>query len=73
MNCWHCKTALVWGSDATDADDESRIVTFLSCPNCPTYVEVYYHTNTPLNPIEEEEEKAESPPPPTLVVPVRTN
>ena len=79
MNCWHCQTALIWGNDHTDADDDTRIITFLSCPNCPTHVEVYYNTQGLLNPLlnpfvkdQYEEEKVEIPTP-TLVVPVRTN
>ena len=49
MNCWHCKTELIWGGDH-DLDDDSRpaimdesysIVSNLSCPECDAYVEVY--------------------------------
>ena len=45
MNCWHCKTELIWGGDH-DIDEESEdceydMVTNLSCPNCESFVEVY--------------------------------
>ena len=43
MNCWHCKTPLIWGGD-NDADKDSQysVVTNLSCPKCKSYVEVYF-------------------------------
>ena len=45
MNCWHCKTELIWGGDH-DLDDfedmEYSFVTNLHCPKCESYVEVYY-------------------------------
>ena len=43
MNCWHCNTELIWGSDS-DLDgfsDEYDMVTNLSWPNCGAAVEVY--------------------------------
>jgi len=48
MNCWHCKTELIWGADA-DIEEETQpvlyqeysMVTNLSCPKCDSYVEVY--------------------------------
>tara|TARA_R110000787_G_scaffold184361_1_gene296285 strand:- start:155 stop:349 length:195 start_codon:yes stop_codon:yes gene_type:complete len=42
MNCWHCKTDLIWGGDH-DADDSDffTIVTNLSCPKCNSLVLVY--------------------------------
>ena len=49
MNCWHCKTELIWGGDH-DLDDDSRptimdesysMVSNLSCAECVSYVEVY--------------------------------
>ena len=45
MNCWHCKTPLIWGGDH-DLEDSVRgemfaMVTNLSCPKCNSYVEVY--------------------------------
>jgi len=43
MNCWHCNTELIWGGDHDVEDSEEHsIVTNLSCPNCDSYVEVYY-------------------------------
>ena len=45
MNCWHCNTELVWGGDFTFEEyglEGEGIVSNLSCPICPTYVEVYY-------------------------------
>tara|TARA_R100000329_G_scaffold135821_1_gene116314 strand:+ start:843 stop:1040 length:198 start_codon:yes stop_codon:yes gene_type:complete len=43
MKCWHCKTELIWGADHDLEDnDEFIMVTNLSCPNCGSYVEVYY-------------------------------
>lgn len=44
MNCWHCKSELIWGGDHDLDDDESDnffMVTNLSCPACGCYVEVY--------------------------------
>jgi len=42
MDCWHCKTELIWGADH-DIEDEGSysMVTNLSCPNCGAFVEVY--------------------------------
>ena len=45
MNCWHCGTQLIWGGDFNGEDygvEEYSMVTNLSCPNCKSYVEVYY-------------------------------
>jgi len=43
MNCWHCNHELIWGGDHDIEDDEDfAIVTNLSCPNCNSYVEVFY-------------------------------
>ena len=43
MNCWHCKTELIWGGDHDIEDDEEHsMVTNLSCPECESYVLVYY-------------------------------
>ena len=36
MNCWHCKTELIWGGDFDYEDygiDRDGIVSNLSCPN----------------------------------------
>jgi hypothetical protein len=52
MKCWHCGTELIWGGDH-DIEDEGNfiknpkqstysMVTNLSCPNCNSFVEVYY-------------------------------
>ena len=42
MNCWHCKTELIWGGDHDIEEDESFcMVTNHSCPNCGSYVETY--------------------------------
>ena len=51
MKCWHCDTDLIWGGDH-DIEEENfimnpkqstySIVTNLSCPNCNSFVEVYY-------------------------------
>ena len=44
MNCWHCKTQLIWGSDH-DIEEESdtwTMVTNLSYPKCQCQVDVYY-------------------------------
>jgi len=44
LNCWHCNTSLIWGSDCDLEEDDSEqflMVTSLTCPNCSTYVEVY--------------------------------
>ena len=55
MNCWHCDTELIWGGDHDIDEDQTylfgeySIVTNLTCPNCDTYVLVYY-------PREEEED-----------------
>ena len=42
MNCWHCNTKLIWGGDHDIEEVEYSRVTNLSCPNCKSYVEVYY-------------------------------
>ena len=48
MNCWHCDTKLTWGGDHDIDEDETylfgdySIVTNLSCPECDSYVLVYY-------------------------------
>ena len=44
MNCWNCKTELIWGSDF-DIDHENEyysMMTALHCPNCKCDIEVYY-------------------------------
>ena len=48
MNCWHCDTKLIWGGDHDIEEDQTylfgeySIVTNLSCPECDSYVLVYY-------------------------------
>ena len=57
MNCWHCRTELIWGGDH-DIDHENEdycIVSNLSCPKCHSIVDVYY----PSNKLIKEYEKAE--------------
>ena len=49
MNCWHCKQELIWGGDQ-DIDEESEsfsVCTNLSCPDCGSFVEVYYPKENP--------------------------
>lgn len=41
MNCWHCKTELIWGGDH-DIEEDYAMVTNLSCPKCESIVDVYY-------------------------------
>ena len=43
MNCWHCNTELIWGSDhdISHEDDTYIMVTNLSCPECESIVDVY--------------------------------
>ena len=47
LNCWHCKTELIWGGDHCIDEDltlfldpEFSMVTNLSCPKCFSDVEV---------------------------------
>jgi hypothetical protein len=44
MNCWHCKTKLIWGGDhdIEEENDAYSMVSNLSCPKCHCLVEVYY-------------------------------
>ena len=48
MNCWHCDTKLIWGGDHDIEEDQTYLfgeysmVTNLSCPECDSYVLVYY-------------------------------
>jgi len=48
MNCWHCKTELIWGGDHDLKKEDPymhhwhySMATNLSCPECDAYVEVY--------------------------------
>ena len=42
MNCWHCKTELIWGGDHDIEEEDYAMVTNLSCPECESIVYVYY-------------------------------
>ena len=43
MNCWHCKTELIWGGDHDIEEEEDyAMVTNLSCPTCESIIYVYY-------------------------------
>ncbi len=49
MDCWHCNNELIWGGDHdTDDDDDPdfSMVTNLSCPECGSFVLVYYPRET---------------------------
>lgn len=39
MDCYHCKTELIWGGD--EDGENGGIVTNLSCPACGSFVLVY--------------------------------
>ena len=42
MNCWHCRSVLIWGGDHDYEDGEGEgIVSNFSCPSCPVTVYVY--------------------------------
>ena len=43
MNCWHCKTELIWqcDHDVSDEMDNYSMLTDLHCPNCGSDYEVY--------------------------------
>ncbi len=49
MNCWHCKTELIWSSDYSMEDindgeeSEYDFFTILNCPKCLSYYEVFHH------------------------------
>jgi hypothetical protein len=52
MNCWHCKTELIWGGDhSMDGEDypiDSTVysmVSNFSCPKCYSDVYVYLPRN----------------------------
>ena len=39
MNCYNCKTELIWGGDHDEPEEsEYSIVTNLSCPKCNSFV-----------------------------------
>ena len=42
MNCYWCKTELIWHGDHDGEEEDSYlIVTNLSCPQCNSWVYVY--------------------------------
>ena len=49
MNCWHCQTELIWGSDHDTEEENTNydIVSNLSCPKCHSAVDVW-HPSTKL-------------------------
>ena len=43
MNCYNCKTELIWGGDHdNERDDDHLIETNLSCPKCNAFVVVWW-------------------------------
>jgi hypothetical protein len=43
MNCWHCKTELIWGGDHDCEDSEDYwFESNFHCPKCNTLVLAYY-------------------------------
>ena len=53
MNCWHCKTELIWGGDHEYEEEDGResmvMVSNLSCPECEAQVFVYLDLDTENN------------------------
>ena len=45
MNCWHCKTKLIWGGDHETEEDVWSMETSLSCPQCFSFVSVLLPKN----------------------------
>ena len=52
MNCWHCKTELIWGGDHSIDEDfhpvlgeEYSMVTNLSCPKCNSMWKFIYQND----------------------------
>ena len=44
MDCWTCKTPLLWGGDHDLEEDECEefcMVSNFCCPNCEAHVEFY--------------------------------
>ena len=43
MNCWHCGTELIWGSDHDISEEAENfaMLTNLHCPNCQSDVDVW--------------------------------
>ena len=59
MNCWHCRTELIWGGDH-DIDHENEdycIVSNLSCPKCHAHVDVYYPSNKLIKEYQQAEDR----------------
>ena len=54
MNCWHCKTELIWGGDHDDKDDsgESFLISNLSCPSCKAKVIVFLSDSLTIDGLE---------------------
>ena len=47
MDCWHCNSKLIWGGDHdTDDGSDFSIVTNLRCPECGSFVFVYFPKET---------------------------
>jgi len=45
MNCWHCNAELRWVGDHDVeelTDNNYTILSCLECPDCESWVEVYY-------------------------------
>ena len=44
MNCWHCKTKVIWECDYDIENEDSfySMLTILVCPNCGSTYEVSY-------------------------------
>ena len=58
MNCWHCRTELIWGGDHDTEDNEDYdIVTNLSCPKCYTHVDVYHPSERLIKEYEDYDKK----------------
>jgi len=58
LNCWHCNTQLIWGGDddIEEEDGTYSMVTNLSCPQCYSFVEVYYPKEQTIKEYKEYEE-----------------
>ena len=56
MNCWHCNTKLIWGGDhdIEEENEDYSMVTNLSCPECHSFVEVYYQSERTIKEIDRE-------------------
>jgi hypothetical protein len=54
MNCWNCKTQLIWGGDQdTEHNEDYDVVSNLSCPNCHTAVDVWHPSEKLIKEYEE--------------------